>query len=67
MVAFVALVALLIATVPVYPYSRGWGYRPGGFFMILLLFLLLLVFLQIIPWGYPHTYQGGPAGPPVAP
>jgi Na+/melibiose symporter-like transporter len=38
------LVVLLIAAVPAWPHSRGWGYGPSGimgFFVLVLVFLLL--------------------------
>jgi len=30
------LVILLIASIPSYPYSRGWGYTPAGLLGLLL-------------------------------
>lgn len=36
------LLLLWVLTIPVYPYSRGWGYYPfGGLTALLLIFLLL--------------------------
>ena len=40
----VLLVLLLIGSVPVWPYSAGWGYYPtGGFGLLLIIILVLLV------------------------
>jgi len=48
----IILVLLLLGTMPVYPYSRGWGYRPSGALGVLLVVLLLLLILQVLPWGF---------------
>jgi len=43
-ILLVILVVLLIAAVPAWPHSRGWGYGPSGiigFLMLVLVFLLL--------------------------
>jgi len=39
----ILLVLLLIAVLPTWPYSEGWGYYPSGGFGIGLLVLLVLV------------------------
>ena len=41
----VLLIALLLVTVPAWPYSRGWGYRPSGVLGAILLVLIVLVLL----------------------
>ena len=47
------LVILLIASIPSYPYSRGWGYTPAGLLgLLLVLYLLLIWFSFVAPW-YP--------------
>ena len=38
-------VLLLVGTLPVWPYSRGWGYAPGGALALVLVALLALVLL----------------------
>ncbi len=38
----VLLVILLLAAVPAWPYSRGWGYGPSGLLGLLLLILIIL-------------------------
>ena len=42
---FILLIVVLIAALPSWPYSRGWGYYPSGglgFVLVLLLILWLL-------------------------
>ena len=41
----VVLLLLLVGSVPVWPYSAGWGYYPGGGIGAVLLVVLLLIFL----------------------
>ena len=36
---------LLLAVLPVYPYSRAWGYAPSGLLGVVLLVVLLFLFL----------------------
>lgn len=44
----IVLLVLLIAALPSWPYSRGWGYYPsGGLGLVLVIILLLLVFGMI--------------------
>jgi hypothetical protein len=40
----ILLVIVLFFSMPVFPYSRGWGYYPSGFVTIL---LILLVFMAL--------------------
>lgn len=60
------LIALVIATVPVWPYSRRWGYVPTGVAVgIVLVFLLLTYIGYIGPWtqpGPPYLVEEGPDG-----
>ena len=37
------LIALMILSVPAWPYSAGWGYYPSGGLGILLLVVLVLL------------------------
>lgn len=40
----VLLIIMLFATVPAWPYSRGWGYYPsGGLGLVVLILVILLV------------------------
>jgi hypothetical protein len=36
------LLLLLVGGLPVYPYSRGWGWGPSGILGVLLIVLLVL-------------------------
>jgi hypothetical protein len=53
----IVLVVLLLGTVPAYPYSRRWGYRPAGGVGLLLAVVLILLLLGVFPggWGYGPT------------
>jgi Protein of unknown function (DUF3309) len=44
----ILLVVMLVGAIPAWPYSRGWGYGPGGFVMAILLALLVLKLLHKI-------------------
>ena len=45
MLFLLILVLLILAVVPAWPYSRGWGYYPsGGLGTILLILVLLMLF-----------------------
>jgi hypothetical protein len=39
----IALIALLIASAPVWPHSRGWGYGPSGAIAIVVLAMTFLL------------------------
>lgn len=44
-ILLVLLVVLLLAALPAWPYSRGWGYYPSGALTLLLIILLLVLLL----------------------
>jgi hypothetical protein len=44
-IILIILILLLIGALPVYPYSRKWGYGPGGLVGILLVILIVLMIL----------------------
>lgn len=46
-VLLILLILLLIGAMPVYPYSRKWGYGPGG-----VLGLILVVVVILLLMGY---------------
>ncbi len=51
MIAIVLLICLtvvLIAAIPVWPYSRQWGYAPSGGIGVVLLFVVVLLALHVI-------------------
>jgi hypothetical protein len=45
MILLLIILVLLLATLPAWPYSRGWGYYPSGGLGTILLVVLLLVLL----------------------
>lgn len=42
----IILILLLIAALPTWPYSIGWGYYPSGGLGLILLIVLLVVLLR---------------------
>jgi len=47
-ILLIVLVLLLLGALPVWPYSRRWGYGPGGLLGFLLLLLLILWLAGIV-------------------
>jgi len=41
-VLLIVLVLILLGVIPTWPYSRSWGYYPGGIIGTILLILLIL-------------------------
>jgi len=44
-ILLVLLVVLLLAALPAWPHSRGWGYYPSGALTLLLIIFLLVLLL----------------------
>jgi hypothetical protein len=44
-ILIIILILLVIAALPTWPYSQGWGYYPGGLLGLILLIILILVIL----------------------
>ena len=44
-ILIIILILLLIGALPAWPYSRGWGYGPGGVLGLILIILLILVLM----------------------
>lgn len=44
----VILVVVLIAGLPTWPYSRGWGYYPSGGAGVLLAIIVVLLLLGVL-------------------
>jgi hypothetical protein len=42
---FIILIVLLIGALPTWPYSRSWGYYPGGLVGVILLVVVILVLM----------------------
>jgi len=49
MLLLLILIIVLLAVVPAWPYSRGWGYYPSGGLGTVLLIVIVLMLL-----GYVH-------------
>jgi Protein of unknown function (DUF3309) len=41
-ILFVILILLLLGALPLWPYSTGWGYYPGGGLGLILLIVIVL-------------------------
>jgi Protein of unknown function (DUF3309) len=41
-ILIILLILLLIGALPSWPYSRGWGYYPGGTLGLILIVVLIL-------------------------
>ncbi|HUZ00788.1 MAG TPA: DUF3309 family protein [Thermomicrobiaceae bacterium] len=48
LILVIILVILLLAAIPAWPYSRGWGYYPGGGLGLILLIVVILWLLGVI-------------------
>jgi hypothetical protein len=44
-ILLIILILLLIAALPTWPYSGGWGYYPSGILGIILVIVLVLVLM----------------------
>jgi hypothetical protein len=42
MLLILVLIILLLAAVPAWPHSRGWGYGPSGIVTLLLLIIVIM-------------------------
>lgn len=47
-ILLVILILLLVGGLPLYPYSRSWGYGPSGIVGVLLVILLVMLVLGAI-------------------
>lgn len=47
LILLIIVIILLIAVLPTWPYSRGWGYAPGGLIGVILIILLILLILGV--------------------
>ena len=52
LILLIVLLVFVLAALPAWPYSRGWGYRPSGILGVVLVVLLVLLLLGYIP----HTF-----------
>lgn len=42
-ILLIILILLLLGALPLWPYSAGWGYYPGGALGLILLVLIVLI------------------------
>jgi len=42
-ILLIILILLLLGVIPTWPYSRNWGYYPGGLVGVFLIILVLLM------------------------
>ncbi len=47
-IVLIILILLLIGALPAWPYSRSWGYAPGGLLGAIVVILLILLLLGYI-------------------
>lgn len=47
LILVIVLILLIVALFPAWPYSRGWGYYPGGGVAAILLIVLILWLLGV--------------------
>lgn len=48
-ILLIVLVLLVLGTIPVWPYSRSWGYFPGSIFGVIFIIVLILVLMGKFP------------------
>ena len=44
-ILLIVVLMLIFGALPVYPYSRGWGYGPSGGLLTVLIIILVLVLI----------------------
>jgi hypothetical protein len=44
-ILLIVLIILLLGALPAWPYSRGWGYYPGGGIGLILLIVIILLLM----------------------
>jgi hypothetical protein len=47
-ILLIILILILIGALPTWPYSREWGYYPGGIVGTILLILLILILMGYV-------------------
>ncbi|MBV9124762.1 MAG: DUF3309 domain-containing protein [Planctomycetes bacterium] len=48
LILVIILVLVLLGATPAWPYSRNWGYYPGGIVGLVLIIVLVLVLMRYI-------------------
>lgn len=44
-ILIIILILLLLGAIPTWPYSRGWGYGPGGIVGLILVVVIVLMLM----------------------
>ena len=44
-ILLIILILILLGVIPTWPYSRDWGYTPGGIVGLILIILLILMLM----------------------
>jgi hypothetical protein len=44
-ILIVILILILLGALPTWPYSRGWGYYPGGLLGVVLVIVIILALM----------------------
>jgi hypothetical protein len=47
-ILIILLILILLGAIPTWPYSRSWGYYPGGGVGLILIIVIILVLLRVI-------------------
>ena len=47
-ILFIVLILLLLGAIPVWPYSRSWGYGPSGGVGLLVIILVVLLAMGLV-------------------
>lgn len=47
-ILFIVLILLLLGAIPVWPYSRSWGYGPSGGVGLLVIILVVLLVMGLV-------------------
>ena len=51
LIILIVIVLVLLAVIPTWPYSQGWGYNPAGLIAAVLLVFLVLWLLGVIDFN----------------
>lgn len=49
LIEIIILILILAAVLPIWPYSRGWGYLPSGVVGLLLILLIFILLFGATP------------------
>lgn len=47
-ILLIILILLLLGALPLYPYSRRWGYAPSGLVGLIVVIVLVLLILEVL-------------------